>query len=273
MYTVKDSQRKNFIEAYDENNTLVGEAIISPFMESDLYDKKRLNIYIDIDVNDIADKKKVKDLMFDELLKRARNIKREYEDIDVKFYHCCFADNEENINYYLSKADFKHDEGMHIIKKMICEESISVSEFDGIEFVSLDFENEEEMQQLVEEQNKVFKRGYSVEDLKEIKDKTEWFSIAAKHDGKIVGNVVIIVKQDEENNRYGWVDDLFVSKDWRKQGIGENLMNRAFEKLKCLHINESRLEVWSSNKRALSVYNKLGYQFLKETEVSIGMFL
>lgn len=75
MYTVKDSQRKNFIEAYDENNILVGEAIISPFMESDLYDKQRLNIYIDIDVKDIKDKKTVMDLMFDELLKRGKNIK------------------------------------------------------------------------------------------------------------------------------------------------------------------------------------------------------
>jgi len=273
MYTVKDSQRKNFIEAYDENNILVGEAIISPFRESDLYDKQRLNIYIDIDVKDIKDKKIVMDLMFDELLKRGKNIKKENEDLDVKFYHCCFSDNKENIEYYLSKEGFKHDEGMHIIRKEIDEEEFSILEIDGIEFTDLYFEDEKEIKQLVEEQNKVFKHGYAVEDLKEIKNNTEWFSIAAKHEDLIVGNVVIIVKQDDDGTKYGWVDDLFVSNTWRKKGIGESLMNRAFNKLKKLNVRESRLEVWSSNKRAMSVYSKLGYKFLKETETSIGVFL
>jgi len=273
MYTVKDSQRKNFIEAYDENNILVGEAIISPFMESDLYDKQRLNIYIDIDVKDIKDKKIVMDLMFDELLKRGKNIKKENEDLDVKFYHCCFSDNKENIEYYLSKEGFKHDEGMHIIRKEIDEEEFSILEIDGIEFTELYFDDEKEIKQLVEEQNKVFKHGYAVEDLKEIKNNTEWFSIAAKHEDLIVGNVVIIVKQDDDGTKYGWVDDLFVSNAWRKKGIGESLMSRAFNKLKELNVRESRLEVWSSNKRAMSVYSKLGYKFLKETETSIGVFL
>ncbi len=273
MYTVKDSQRKNFIEAYDENNILVGEAIISPFMESDLYDKQRLNIYIDIDVKDIKDKKIVMDLMFDELLKRGKNIKKENEDLDVKFYHCCFSDNKENIEYYLSKEGFKHDEGMHIIRKEIDEEEFSILEIDGIEFTDLYFDDEKEIKQLVEEQNKVFKHGYAVEDLKEIKNNTEWFSIAAKHEDSIVGNVVIIVKQDDDGTKYGWVDDLFVLNTWRKKGIGESLMSRAFNKLKELNVRESRLEVWSSNKRAMSVYSKLGYKFLKETETSIGVFL
>ncbi|HBB28761.1 MAG TPA: hypothetical protein DC000_05875 [Clostridiales bacterium] len=273
MYTVKDSQRKNFIEAYDENNILVGEAIISPFMESDLYDKQRLNIYIDIDVKDIKDKKIVIVLIFDELLKRGKNIKKENEDLDVKFYHCCFSDNKENIEYYLSKEGFKHDEGMHIIRKEIDEEEFSILEIDGIEFTDLYFDDEKEIKQLVEEQNKVFKHGYAVEDLKEIKNNTEWFSIAAKHEDSIVGNVVIIVKQDDDGTKYGWVDDLFVSNTWRKKGIGESLMSRAFNKLKELNVRESRLEVWSSNKRAMSVYSKLGYKFLKETETSIGVFL
>lgn len=48
MYKIKDSKRKHMIEAYDQDNNLVGEGIISPFMESDLYERPRLNIYIDI---------------------------------------------------------------------------------------------------------------------------------------------------------------------------------------------------------------------------------
>lgn len=52
-----------------------------------------------------------------------------------------------------------------------------------------------------------------------------------------------------------------------------NLILRAFNELIDLGIKESRLEVWSNNKRALSVYKSVGYEFYKQTECSIGMFI
>ncbi|GAA0779124.1 hypothetical protein GCM10008908_37140 [Clostridium subterminale] len=273
MYTIKDSRRKHMLEAYDKDNNLVGEAIISPFMESDLYEKSRLNIYIDIKVREVLDKSELKDQIFDEIMKRSQVIKEENKELDVRVYHCCFSDNKENIAYYSSKEGFSHDEGMHIVRKEITEDSFQLTDIEGINFVNLEFVDENEIKQLVEKQNKVFVRGYSIEDLKELKKENKWFSIAAKHKGAIVGNIIIIVKEDGLNNKYGWVDDLFVSKEWRKQGIGKNLIIRAFQGLKDLNIKESRLEVWSENKRALSVYNSVGYKFHEETESSIGMSL
>ncbi|WP_346936179.1 GNAT family N-acetyltransferase [Clostridium sp.] len=273
MYTIKDSRRKHMLEAYDKDNNLVGEAIISPFMESDLYEKSRLNIYIDIKVKEVVDKSELKDQIFDEIMKRSQVIKEENKELDVRVYHCCFSDNKENIAYYSSKEGFSHDEGMHIVRKEITEDSFQLTDIEGINFANLEFIDENEIKQLVEKQNKVFVRGYSIEDLKELKMENQWFSIAAKHKGEIVGNIIIIVKEDELNNEYGWVDDLFVSKEWRKQGVGKNLIIRAFQGLKDLNIKESRLEVWSANKRALSVYNSVGYKFHEETESSIGMSL
>lgn len=273
MYTIKDSRRKHMLEAYDKDNNLVGEAIISPFMESDLYEKSRLNIYIDIKVKEVVDKSELKDQIFDEIMKRSQVIKEENKELDVRVYHCCFSDNKENIAYYSSKEGFSHDEGMHIVRKEISEDSFQLTDIEGINFANLEFIDENEIKQLVEKQNKVFVRGYSIEDLKELKRENQWFSIAAKHKGEIVGNIIIIVKEDELNNEYGWVDDLFVSKEWRKQGVGKNLIIRAFQGLKDLNIKESRLEVWSANKRALSVYNSVGYKFHEETESSIGMSL
>jgi ribosomal protein S18 acetylase RimI-like enzyme len=273
IYTIKDSERKDILEAYDKDNSLVGEAVISPFRDSDINEKPRLNIYIDINVKDVENKIELKDQMFDEIMKRSRAIKEENKDIDVRVYHCCFSDSKENIAYYSSKEGFNHDEGMHIIKKEITEESFQIQDINGIDFVSLEFIDEDEIKQLVEKQNKVFVSGYSPEDLKKLRSENQWFSIAAKHKDEIIGNIVIIVKEDELNNKYGCIDDLFVSKEWRKQGIGKSLIIRAFESLKNLNIKESRLEVWSANKRALSVYTSVGYKFHEETESSIGMFL
>ncbi|WP_454053048.1 GNAT family N-acetyltransferase [Clostridium sp. Marseille-Q7071] len=273
MYIIKDSEREDMLEAYDKDNNLVGKAVISPFMESDLYERPRLNIYIDIMVTDVTNKIELKDQIFDEIMKRSRVIKEKNKDLNVRVYHCCFSDNNENIAYYSSKEGFKYDEGMHVIKKEITEDSFEILDIDGINFTKLEFIDEDELMQLVEKQNKVFTWGYSVNDLKKLRSENQWFSIAAKHEGEIVGNIVIVVKEDEVNTKYGWVDDLFVSKEWRKRGIGKNLLIRAFKNLKDLDIKESRLEVWSANKRALSLYSSVGYKFYKETESSIGMFL
>jgi GNAT superfamily N-acetyltransferase len=274
MYSIKDSERKNIIEAYDEEGNLVGEATICSFKASDIHEKPRMNIYFDINVNEIEGKNDIKDQMFDEIIKRSRIISKKYKDFVVKVYHCCFSDNKENIKYYSSKEGFKNDEGMYIIKKELVDEEIfDLKEIEGVDFCHLQFEDEHEMMELLEKQNKVFASGYSVEDLKKLKNITQWFSIAAKYKGEIVGNIVIIIKEGESKVKYGWVDDLFVTKEWRKFGIGKNLIHMVLNELRALGIKESRLEVWSDNKRALSVYESVGYKFYQQTECSIGMFL
>ena len=64
MYTIKDSERKDILEAYDKDNNLIGEAVISPFRPSDIHEKPRLNIYIDIKVEGVENKIELKDQMF-----------------------------------------------------------------------------------------------------------------------------------------------------------------------------------------------------------------
>lgn len=267
MYTVRD-EVKNTLEVYDDERSLVGKAIFDPHLSSDLYEKPRIDIYINIITNDI----KVKDYIFDELMRRSRKVKEDNKDKDVRVYHCCFSYDKESIDYYSTKKGFIHDEGMYIIRRIISESSFQVNKINSIEFAELDLVTEEEIRELVEKQNQIFIHGYSCEDLRKLKSQGRSFSIGAKHEGEIVGNIVVVIKEDC-GSPYGWIDDLFVDRQWRKQGIGKNLLNLALDKLRTLEIKESRLEVWSANKRALSVYNNVGYEFYEEKESSIGMFL
>lgn len=276
-YFIKNSMRKNMLEAYDESKNLVGEAVISPFMSSEIFDQPRLNIYIDISVKDMADKIEIKDQLLYELINRGKIIakkeKEQNKNLEVKFYHCCFSDDRENIEYYSSKEGFKYDEGMHILKLEIGEDKVETTQIKEIEFVNLELSDDEEINELVKKQGEIFASGYSVDDLKKIESENEYFSIAAKHKGEIVGNVMVIVKENEDNSQYGWIDDMFVSKGYRRLGIGRNLMLAAINKLRILNVKESRLEVWSSNIRAIAMYNSVGYKFYEEVESSIGMFL
>lgn len=277
QYFIKNSMRKNMLEAYDESKNLVGEAVISSFMSSEIFDQPRLNIYIDISVKDMADKIEIKDQLLYELINRGKIIakkeKEQNKNLEVKFYHCCFSDDRENIEYYSSKEGFKYDEGMHILKLEIGEDKVETTQIKEIEFVNLELSDDEEINELVKKQGEIFASGYSVDDLKKIESENEYFSIAAKHKGEIVGNVMVIVKENEDNSQYGWIDDMFVSKGYRRLGIGRNLMLAAINKLRILNVKESRLEVWSSNIRAIAMYNSVGYKFYEEVESAIGMFL
>ena len=71
-------------------------------------------------------------------------------------------------------------------------------------------------------------------------------------------------------NKYGLVEDLFVDKEHRRLGIADYLIDKAFEYFKKIGLNESRLEVWSSNRRAMNLYTKIGYKLFEVSEVSIG---
>ena len=55
-------------------------------------------------------------------------MKKENSDIDVRVYHCCFSENQKNIDYFSSKQGFKHDEGMHIIKKVLTEDKLEIAD-------------------------------------------------------------------------------------------------------------------------------------------------
>lgn len=276
-YFIKEEIRKNRLEAYDENDNLVGEALMSPFMSSEIFDQPRLNIYINILVNKIEDKIEVKDSLLHELIIRGNNVakkeKEKNENLEVKFYHCCFADDKENIQYYSSKDGFQQDEGMYIFKLLIEEDEKNLTPIEGIEFVDLVLDDEKVMKELIKKQGEIFTSGYTMVDLNRMKQEDRYFCISAKHNGKLVGNVVVIIKESEDNNVYGWIDDLFVSKEYRRLGIGKYLLLAAINKMRCLQIKESMLEVWSSNEKAMAMYQSVGYEFYKETEVAIGMFL
>jgi len=90
-----------------------------------------------------------------------------------------------------------------------------------------------------------------------------------KNDVKIA-NILLHVEV-KGVNKYGWVKDLFIDKEHRRLGIADYLMDKAFEHFKKIGLNESRLEVWGSNRRALNLYTKIGYKLFEISEDSLGM--
>ena len=270
---IKNGKNENVFEAYDSENNFLGKGGVDPFLASDLYDNQRLNIFINIKVEDLANKKEIKDHIFDKLIERAYSIREKNKDLETRVYHCCFSNDKESIDYYTSKDGFIHDEGMHTLRNTMKNLNYNIKPIDNIQFSEWLLATEEEISKFIKVHKTVFKSGYTIEEIHDLQKKLGWKNIVATCNGEIVGNIILYVTEESSNKKIGWIEDLFVCKAWRKKCIGKVLLSKALEYFEKIQVNESRLEVWSANKRALSLYNQLGYEFYEETESSIGMFI
>ncbi|QOY38343.1 GNAT family N-acetyltransferase [Anaerobacillus isosaccharinicus] len=272
IYVTK-GEKKNEYHAINEQKQVVGKGWIFPSVPSDIFGYPRLNVFIEMKVEQCDDQLAIKDLLFATLLEKAKEIRSENREKKVRVYHCCFSHDQEAIKYYSEKSGFQHDEGMYIIRKVMSDTPPQVTDTPEVNYEALPLSSEEDIVQLINAHQTVFRSGYSVEGIKELQEKFGWKSIAAIHNGEIVGNIMLWVNEENPNHPFGWVEDLFVTKDVRHKGIGKNLVAQALAHFRDLHVPEIRIEVWSANERAMNLYKQFGFSFYEETESSIGMFL
>lgn len=268
MYIFEYEKEKCTVKVKDNNGSELAIAVYSPFLDSDI-SVPRLNIFIDIDfcVEENADD--IKSSLINELLRLGKEVKKEHGGINTRIYNCAFADAEDKIDYFSSIEGFKRDEGMYILKNSLKERQ-PINDMDGIKFISLEL-NDDQINELIEEQHKVFRNGYEPEDLIQIRNGEKWISLSAYEESQLIGNIIMVRKINEQGEEYAWCDDLFVRKDNRKSGIGQELVNRGLNKLIDMGYGYCELEMWSTNTRAYAVYKKAGFVFDRETQVSIGM--
>jgi ribosomal protein S18 acetylase RimI-like enzyme len=270
---IENGQNQHEIIAYDGDNNILGKGYIYPSLSSDLYEKERYDIFIEMEVVDEDENDKIKTFIFNGILDRANKFREEHKDYEVRVYHCCFSDNQGAIDFYTKQEGFKHDEGMYIIQHTLA----TIPEFDGdindFEIVEDALNTEEEVRKFVEAHRKIFiKDPYTFEKVMDFKKEEDFRGILVLQEGRLVGaSLLYVIKEDEI--KIGWVEDMFISKEWRRNRLGYLLMIKNLNYFKSIGVDKSRLEVWSANQRALNLYYKVGYQLLKESEISIGKFI
>jgi RimJ/RimL family protein N-acetyltransferase len=113
-----------------------------------------------------------------------------------------------------------------------------------------------------------------------VEDERKWISanleaenstlLVAEHEGKIVG--VLSCKGGEQKGaRHSTTLGISIHKDWRSQGVGRALMERAIAWAKGTGvIKRIQLEVTAGNASGIHLYEKLGFE--KEGLRRRGMF-
>jgi probable phosphoglycerate mutase len=86
-----------------------------------------------------------------------------------------------------------------------------------------------------------------------------------------VGIVELDVKRGEHAG-YGWISLLYLREDYRKRGLGIQLLGRAIMKYQIMGRKTLRLHVSDDNAAALAFYKKFGFKMLS-TEPGVGSTL
>jgi len=117
--------------------------------------------------------------------------------------------------------------------------------------------DKEDLDSVLDIEEKCFpkEQRYSVEVFIEYHKRDPELFLVAELDGKIVGYVIGAQIED-----WGHIVSLAVHPDYRRRGIGESLLKNIEERLIKRRVKLLLLEVAVSNKPAINLYLKHGYQ-------------
>lgn len=104
-----------------------------------------------------------------------------------------------------------------------------------------------------------------------------------RHNGKIVGSVILDHHPDEAYNNVKWKVDVDYSRifvirtfvvhpSFLKMGIGRALMDYSFELAQQSGIKSIRLDVYENNFPAISLYEKCGFEYIDTVDLGFGNY-
>jgi GNAT superfamily N-acetyltransferase len=266
------AQKENIFVALDKDGTYLGSIYIYPFYAYDLEPEHPHNLYLYLHSEPGKEmSEQVKDQLLEKVLQRAAEIKKEEKQTKTRVYTGFLPHQKEGMDYFLQRG-FIHDEGMHVLERLSREVIPPMEMPRGVTVQSWKMVTEVEQQQFIETHRQIFPRHpYSHERLSELKSLPGWNNFTAFDEEDIAGNVMMHINPDD--TAVGWIEDLFVQRDYRRRGIGRFLVHTALTYFHNMGIHRVQLEHWSANKPALQLYRAFGFSQIDETEIAVGRYV
>lgn len=87
------------------------------------------------------------------------------------------------------------------------------------------------------------------------------YFLVATTDDRLIGWVLVDRSMDWFTHKdIGWISDVYVKKEFRNQGVAKVLIQQSLAEFKLLGYDDVRLNVFSFNEKAISLYEKLGFK-------------
>ncbi|EDV29154.1 uncharacterized protein TRIADDRAFT_18177 [Trichoplax adhaerens] len=136
-------------------------------------------------------------------------------------------------------------------------EDNSLKQESQLDYVS--YESELQMPDIIELITKDLSEPYSIYTYRYFLHNWPRLAYLAMVDSKCVGAVVSKLDMHKKTIRRGYIAMLAVEKDYRKRGIGSELVSLTIEQMIKEGCDEVVLETELSNKPALALYENLGF--------------
>lgn len=99
--------------------------------------------------------------------------------------------------------------------------------------------------------------------IENIIEKSDACFLVARSQNELVGFVNVEVRKTQHPLinvfEYGHISDIVIASEWKRQGIGKQLIKEAHKWLRKNQMTEVTLTVFSFNKEAISFYESIGY--------------
>jgi len=98
--------------------------------------------------------------------------------------------------------------------------------------------------------------------------------IVAQYNGDIIGTGYVSIRASKHSlvhEQHGYLGFMFVSPEYRGQGVNQRVIDALIEWAKSKSIHDFYLDVYSENQAAINAYEKLGFKpTLLEMKVNIA---
>ncbi len=178
---------------------------------------------------------------------------------------------EQSISYVLSKG-CTYTESVFLMRRLLAQEIPATPQPANVAVRQWRMETEAEQRQYIQARNEALPEApITLEEWQYFMQSPNWTdgnTITAFDGTQVVGSVAVYW-DEEENRRFGrkagHTEYIFVRPKWRKHGIAAYIICEALKYLQERALEEALLEVRASNRKALSLYESLGYQVINES--------
>lgn len=250
MLILKAKEEKGYYEFLEGKNSL-GEAYLNGRLASRIHDRDRVNYYLEVLSGQLSIEK------IKLLVAKAEHLHKSSNVTKGRIYTCLRA-GDDRIGFYEAMPGFKKDEFMYIMEAKVMKKPQNLTGALTWDFLL----SPGNRHKFLEAHDAIFHGAYDAADLLELLD--QGIQVVTALDGDAIMGQCMFHKN-------GWIEDLFISPAYRRRGLGRILTTEAINKLYDLGVKTTQLEVWSTNHKAINLYQSMGFEIIRTSEVSIGI--
>ncbi|WP_040949817.1 GNAT family N-acetyltransferase [Gorillibacterium massiliense] len=208
----------------------------------------------------------IKVALTDALIKRAREIKAQHPEKRIVMAQYMDADDLTGLSYYLTRG-FTIFENIVVYKFDLNRDIPCYPLPEGVEIKPFVLDNDAALKQFNQAELASFDGvAWSLNHLRWMQGSPEMINFCAFSGNEMIGNTSTWRITEERSA----TENVFVTPEWRKQGIARNIICAALEHLKQQGKTIATLGTRGTNRKAIRLYTQIGYE-LYGFRFTVGM--